>query len=177
MSRLRLYGSLTETGRLEAGLQSLNAARMDAAICALLRCCGSSNWAKRMAELRPFEDIDELEEAGDRNWALCSREDWLEAFAAHPKIGQRSGSQWSQQEQSETASSDFDTQAALDRVNKEYETKFGYIFVVCAAGKTAPELLAILQQRLANDPENEIYHAAEQQQLITHLRLRKLLSE
>jgi allantoicase len=177
VSRLRLYGTLTDASRIEAGLHSLNAAGDETAVRDLLRCCGSSNWAKRMAGIRPFSNIDEFEEAADRVWALCSREDWLEAFAAHPKIGQRSNNEWSRKEQAGTNEPTADIQAALERGNEQYAKKFGYIFIVCATGKTASQILENLQQRLANDSESELYHAAEQQQLITHLRLRKLLSE
>jgi len=177
IARLRLYGSLTETGRLESGLHALNAAGPEIAFRDLLQCCGSTNWARRMADLRPLSDLDELEEAADRVWALCSRQDWLEAFAAHPTIGRRAENQWSREEQAQASGVTPEVQTALDRGNEQYAAKFGYIFIVCATGKTAPELLAILEQRLANDPENEIYHAAEEQRLITHLRLRKLLSE
>jgi len=177
VSRLRLFGSLTETGRIEAGLHALNAAGAHAATQDFLRCCGSTSWATRMADVRPFSNIDELEEAAERVWALCSREDWLEAFAAHPKIGQRSEGQWPRQEQAQASDTTPEIQAAMARANQQYEAKFGYIFIICASGKTAPEILENLEQRLAHDPDNEIYHAAEQQQLITHLRLRKLLSE
>jgi allantoicase len=177
VGRLRLYGSLTDTGRLESGLHSLNAAGPEAVVRGLLRCCGSTNWAKGMAEVRPFPSIEDLDEAADRVWALCSREDWLEAFAAHPKIGQRPEAPWSREEQEKASSAAPEIQAAIERGNEQYAAKFGYTFLVCATGKSASELLAILEQRLANDPANEMYRAAEEQRLITHLRLRKLLSE
>jgi allantoicase len=177
VSRLRLYGRLTETGRMEAGLAVLNASAPEAALRDLQRCCGSSNWAARMTAARPYATIHAMEEAADRVWGNCSREDWLEAFAAHPKIGQRSGSAWSRQEQSAANAATEDTVAALADANRQYEAKFGYIFIVCASGKTAPEMLAILKERLANDPAREIQNAVEQQRLITHLRLRKLLTE
>ena len=177
VSRLRLYGHPTETGRIEAGLAALNAAGPDAAFRDLQRCCGSSNWAARMTAARPFAAIHALEETADRIWGNCSREDWLEAFAAHPKIGQQSGSAWSRQEQSAAGEATDATISALAEGNREYQAKFGYIFVVCASGKTAAEMLAILKERLANDPAREIRNAAEQQRLITRLRLRKLLTE
>lgn len=130
-----------------------------------------------MTRSRPFLSLAELEEAADRIWAACSREDWLEAFAAHPKVGQQSESRWSGQEQSGVATSTVETRAALAEANQEYLAKFGYIFIVCATGKTAAGMLAMLRRRVGNDPSVEIRNAAEEQRFITRLRLRKLLSE
>jgi OHCU decarboxylase len=126
-----------------------------------------------MAESRPFASLAEMENAADRLWAACSIEDWLAAFDAHPKIGEQSESRWSQEEQSASGA----VPSEMAEGNREYEEKFGYIFIVCATGKTAPEMLDLLKQRLANDPADEIRNAAEQQRLITRLRLRKLLTE
>jgi allantoicase len=173
VSRLRLYGAMTECGRIETRLAGFNAAGIEAAAAELTRCCGSSNWAARMAESRPFASLEELEEAADRLWAACAKEDWLAAFGAHPKIGQQSESRWSREEQSGSG----EVPAEMAERNREYEEKFGYIFIVCATGKTAPEMLDLLKQRLTNDPADEIRNAAEQQRLITRLRLRKLLTE
>src|SRR6202011_1473659 len=122
-------------------------------------------------ESRPFASVAEMENTADGLWAACAIEDWLAGFDAHPKIGEQSQSRWSQEEQS--ASGDISSEMA--ERNLEYEEKFGYIFIVCATGKTAPEMLELLKQRLANDPADEIRNAAEQQRLITRLRLRKLL--
>jgi len=119
----------------------------------------------------------ELEQAADRIWMASSREDWLEAFAAHPRIGQHSHNRWSQEEQSGVVIASSEIWSALAEANQIYEVKFGHIFILCATGKTALEILAILQQRLRNDPPTEIQIAAEQQRLITRLRLIKLLSE
>jgi OHCU decarboxylase len=128
-----------------------------------------------MVNARPFASLTELEDAADRVWAACSHEDWLEAFAAHPKIGQRSRNRWSQQEQSGVADAPLEVQIALDEANQKYEAKFGYIFIVCAISKTAGEMLTLLQQRLRNAPDVEIQHATEQQRLIIRLRLMRLL--
>ena len=173
VSRLRLYGAMTECGCIETRLAGFNAAGIETAITELTRCCGSPNWAARMEGSRPFASLAEMENAADRLWAACAKEDWLAAFAAHPKIGQRSGSKWSQEEQSGAG----DVPSEMAERNREYEEKFGYIFIVCATGKTAQEMLGLLKQRLANDPADEIRNAAEQQRLITRLRLRKLLTE
>jgi allantoicase len=173
VSRLRLYGVMTECGRMETRLVRFNAAATENATVELMRCCGSSNWAARMAESRPFANLAEVENAADCIWTACAKEDWLAAFAAHPKIGEQPQSRWSQEEQS--ASGEVPSEMA-DR-NREYEEKFGYIFIVCATGKNAPEMLELLKQRLANDPVDEIRNAAEQQRLITRLRLRKFFTE
>jgi len=173
VSRLRVYGTLTECGRIETRLVRFNASGSESATADLLRCCGSPNWAGRMADSRPFASLAELEEAADRVWSECAKEDWLAAFAAHPRIGQQSASKWSQEEQSRAG----EVPAELTERNREYEKKFGYIFIVCATGKSAPEMLDLLKQRLQNDPADEIRNAAEQQRAITRLRLRKLLTE
>jgi len=181
VSRLKLFGRLTEAGRVEAGLASLNAAADSIAQRELLRCCGSTAWASQMAGARPFATVADLEQAADRIWEACRREDCLEALAAHPRIGEQSGgqscSQWSRDEQSRASCADAATLEALAAANREYEEKFGYQFIVCATGKTAAEMLTIVRQRLGNDPWTEIRTAAGQQRLITGLRLRKLLNE
>lgn len=130
-----------------------------------------------MAKARPFSNLYDLETCADRIWESCSQQDWLEAFAAHPRIGAQADTRWSRQEQSGVGQVSAAVLAALARANHDYEAKFGYIFVVCATGKAAAEMLAAVEQRLGNDPSVEIHNAAEQQRLITRLRLRKLLSE
>jgi len=177
VSRLHLFGYLTDVGRMEAGLKTLNAAPVDEATADFLRCCGSRAWARAMAAGRPYETIRALEESADRVWSQGSREDWLQAFAAHPRIGQQSGGSWSRQEQSSASAADTDTLAALVEENRKYEEKFGHIYIVCATGKSGKEMLALLERRLENSAATEILEAAEQQRQITRLRLRKLLSE
>ena len=144
---------------------------------AFLRCCGSRTWAQRMAAGLPYASVTALEDAADRVWRDCTREDWLEAFRAHPKIGQQSASRWSQQEQAEAAGAERPLFDRLAELNQRYEQKFGYIYIVCATGKSAAEMLAILERRLRNDPAAEILEAAAEQHRITRLRLRRLLSE
>jgi allantoicase len=173
VSRLRLYGAMTECGRIEARLARFNAAGIETATAELMRCCGSSNWAARMAESRPFASLAAMEDVADRLWTESSIEDWLAVFDAHPKIGEQSQSRWSQEEQSASR----EVPSEMAERNREYEEKFGHIFIVCATGKTAPEMLKLLKQRLANDPADEIRNAVEQQRLITRLRLGKLFTE
>jgi OHCU decarboxylase len=164
-------------------LEHLNMAPHDEAWRALLTCCGSKRWAQLMVEARPFASLAALEEAADRIWQELGPEDWLEAFSSHPKIGARQAerpqskqsSQWSAQEQSGTHQSATETLSALAESNNEYERRFGYIFIVCATGKSGEEMLALCQRRLTNEPEKELPVAAEEQRLITRIRLRKLI--
>jgi len=126
-----------------------------------------------MASRWPFPDIDAMLRESDAAWWSLDQEDWLEAFRAHPKIGQRSASKWSQQEQAGIAHA-ADTQLdELERLNRAYEERFGYIFIVCATGKTADQMLEALRARLDNPPGVEIRAAAEEQRQITRLRLLK----
>jgi len=148
-----------------------------------LKCCGSTAWAKRMTGLRPFSNSDELSSKADEIWWKLAEEDWLEAFRAHPKIGEKKAAaiqssqaqQWSAQEQSESQKTAAETKAALADGNREYEERFGFIFIICATGKSAEEILEALNGRLHNDSKTELHIAAEEQRKITRLRLGKLL--
>lgn len=148
-----------------------------------LKCCGSSEWAKRMADGRPFFNSDELSAKADEIWWKLDPQDWLEAFRAHPKIGEKKAAatqsaqaqQWSANEQSESQKAAAETKQALAAGNREYEQRFGFIFIICATGKSAEEILAALNVRLNNDLKTELHVAAEEQRKITQLRLRKLL--
>src|SRR5205807_1873871 len=127
-----------------------------AAVDDLLRCCGSRKWAAAMAAAWPFPDTEAMLRASDEIWWRLDAEDWLEAFRAHPKIGERTSSGWSQQEQSGTALAGADQLAELDRLNRAYEDRFGYIFIVSAAGKTTEQMLDALRGRVNNPAEGEI---------------------
>ena len=168
VARLRLFGTV-------AVLDRLNAVPPEEAEAMLLPCCGSRAWARRMAESRPFRDVSEIKEAADRIWWSLGREDWLEAFAAHPQIGQK-GSRWSEQEQAGARGVPPEILQRLSEGNLLYQQKFGHIFIVCATGKSAAEMLTLLRERLGNDPGTELRVAAEEQRKITNLRLEKLLS-
>jgi 2-oxo-4-hydroxy-4-carboxy-5-ureidoimidazoline decarboxylase len=149
----------------------------------LLRCCGSSAWVEKMLTFFPADDLVELLEDAEEQWYKCSEKDWKEAFSHHPKIGDTeslkkkfaSTANWASGEQGGVTTAKQETIEALARGNKEYEAKFGYIFIVCATGKSAEEMLTILQSRLPNDPKDEIEIAAEEQNKITKLRIEKLL--
>lgn len=148
----------------------------------LTDCCGSRRWVSRMAEQRPYDTLEALHKAADSAWWKLDRADWLEAFSHHPQIGDRpaAGSeaarQWAAGEQSGARAASDDVKSRLARANRAYFEKFGYIYIVCATGKSAEAMLAILNQRLQNDAPSEISVAAEQQRLITRIRLDKLLA-
>lgn len=159
---------------MRRGLERLNTAPATDAEAMLEPCCGSHAWVRRMTESRPFRDLDDLYDTSDRIWRSLGPEDWLEAFAAHPRIGERGG-RWARQEQAGAANAGEKVLAELAAGNRQYEDCFGHIFIVCATGKSAEEMLALLRERLGNDPETELRVAAEEQRKITHLRLEKLL--
>jgi allantoicase len=128
-----------------------------------------------MASRWPFASTETMLEEADAIWHSLDVEAWLEAFGAHPKIGGRTSSAVSRQEQSGVATASPGQREELLRLNIDYERRFGYIFIICAAGKTTGEIVAALNERLQNPPEVEIHIAAEQQRQITRLRLLKLL--
>jgi len=148
----------------------------------LLDCCGSTRWASRMAAHRPFANLDDLREAADSIWQDLEPADWLEAFGRHPQIGEKAASgsessrRWAEGEQTGARVATENVKTRLAWGNQAYREQFGYIFIVCATGKSAEEMLALLEQRLQNDPAHELKIAAEQQRLITRLRLEKLLT-
>jgi OHCU decarboxylase len=143
----------------------------------LLGCCASHAWAERVLRGRPYGDVTALLAAADAAWDEATDEDVLEALAAHPRIGERErgGAQERREQAAAAASADDATSAALRAGNVEYEERFGHIYLVCASGRTAPELLADLRSRLRNDPATELRVAAEQQRAITRLRLERML--
>ena len=138
-----------------------------------------------MCELRPFTSLDDVLAQADDVWLSLDPDDWREAFAHHPRIGERRSeapqteraSSWSASEQASIASAETSVQEELVAVNREYEARFGHIYIVCAAGKTAGELLAMARQRMNNAPAAELEVAAEEQRKITQLRLQKLFAE
>lgn len=165
-------------------LEAFNQLDSQQAIDELMRCCGSLRWATIMASSRPFRSEADLYEAAERVWESLTREDWLEAFGHHPRIGDAEGLRirfastrtWASGEQSGTAVASDEVLAALAEGNRTYEERFGYIFIVCASGKSADEMLALLRDRLENDPKSELLLAAREQGKITRLRLEKLLA-
>ncbi|HJZ82622.1 MAG TPA: 2-oxo-4-hydroxy-4-carboxy-5-ureidoimidazoline decarboxylase [Pyrinomonadaceae bacterium] len=170
---------------MSQSLAHLNALPAEAARSEFLKCCGAQRWAQEMTAARPFAGLDELLTTADRVWRSMSEADWQEAFRAHPKIGEKKAAQtqsheeknWSAQEQSGVQTASPDTMAQLAEGNRAYEEKFGFIFIVCATGKSTDEMLATLNSRINNDAETELPVAAEEQRKIARLRLEKLLSQ
>lgn len=162
-------------------LEELNNAPREEAFAALLACCGAPRWAQRMVMARPFADVAALLAEAESIWWELRPDDWLEAFASHPRIGERQAqpstqaAQWSEAEQAGTRNAADETRLALRVANRAYEERFGYIFIVCATGKNTAEMLAACRARLDNDPETELRTAADEQWKITEIRLRKLI--
>lgn len=166
-------------------LERINQASTSEADSMFEDCCGSATWASMMTMMRPFASEDELMKIGVAVWndrQILQAEDWLEAFAAHPKIGeekaastqQARAAEWSAGEQAGMNAADGRLRQELADANREYFEKFGFIFIICATGKSAAEMLELCRARLGNDRETEIRIAASEQEKITEIRLRKL---
>lgn len=167
VARLRVYATATETGRQREVVRRINT-RVDATA-ELRNCCASSAWLQRLIEARPFRDWDHLASTADDIWRTLAPHDWREAFAAHPRIGEKRAG-WSSQEQSRVTPNH-----ELEQINRDYQARFGHVFLVSAAGKTNGEILAAARERMRNTPEAELENAAEEQRKITRLRLMKLV--
>jgi 2-oxo-4-hydroxy-4-carboxy-5-ureidoimidazoline decarboxylase len=164
-------------------LAELNGLPAEEAWRVLERCCGADVWVDSVCASRPHGSADALNAASEAAFAKLRRGDWLEAFTHHPKIGDVAGlrekfaatAAWAGDEQRGAAGADEATLQALADGNAAYEERFGHIFIVCATGKSAAEMLALLSERLPNDPAEELRIAAEEQKKITALRLKKLI--
>lgn len=165
-------------------LDAWNKAESASALDAMLACCGARRWAHAMIALRPIASVLDLSLAADRVWNTMEEADWMEAFACHPRIGERKpthapaqSTAWSRQEQSSATTAAESVLAALAEDNALYEERFGFTYIVCATGKSAEEMLAILKRRLGSNRADELREAAEQQRQITQIRLGKWLVE
>lgn len=166
-------------------LTDFNALSTDEAVKDLMRCCGARRWAAQLAARRPFQTLEAVLHEADEIWSRMDRTDWLEAFRHHPKIGDVASlrtrfaatRQWAAGEQAGVQTADEEVLRRLAEGNARYEEKFGFIFIVCATGKTAPEMLALLEARLKNRPADELRIAAAEQAKITRIRLCKLFQE
>jgi len=151
-------------------------------VAALAQCCAAPRWVEAMAAGRPFASDENLLTQASEIWHWLGHDDFLAAFAAHPKIGDVESLRakyaatraWASGEQAGVVAASQEVLERLAKLNHEYERKFGYIFIVCATGKTAAEMLAILESRLPNDPDAELQIASAEQLKITLLRLQKL---
>lgn len=169
---------------MNAKLRAWNGAGETEALEAMLACCGARRWAAAMVAARPIAGVAELSATADHVWSMMDEADWLEAFACHPRIGERDAEHalaqstaWSQQEQSSASKADVRMLAELAEGNAQYEERFGFRYIVCATGKSANEMLAILKRRLGSSREAELHEAAEQQRQILQIRLGKWLIE
>jgi 2-oxo-4-hydroxy-4-carboxy-5-ureidoimidazoline decarboxylase len=160
--------------------QILNALEPDAAAAALRRCCGAEGWVRAMLAARPFVSTLALHEQALRVWKGLEASDYLEAFSHHPQIGEdldelrkrfAATHSLSSREQAGVHDADESTLLALREGNRAYRERFGHIFIVCATGKSASEMLALLRQRMGNEPAAELAFAAAEQAKITRLRL------
>jgi len=163
-------------------LEEWNRAENQAATEALLHCCAARRWAGGVAAQRPLADENALLAAADAVWGIMEEPDWLEAFRAHPRIGERKPAQasaqsvqWSSQEQAAVHDSEAHVLEQLTVENQRYEELFGFTYIVCATGKSADEMLQILRRRLTHGRATELVEAAEQQRQILQIRLRKWL--
>ncbi len=164
-------------------IEELNKLSSEKAFEELFKCCGSARWAQNLTDFRPFTNRLELLTASDMVWTTSEKDEVLEAFTHHPKIGDlkdlekkfASTKEWASGEQAGLDQATHSTLSELVESNSAYEKKFGFIFIVCATGKTADEMLALLNARLKNDPEIELKIAMKEQNKITHIRLEKLL--
>ena len=189
ISRLRIFGvpGAAETGASTSagatGIQRFNDLTAAQAEKALLDCCGSREWASAMLERHPYQSNNDFFVAADAIWSGLGKRDWLEAFRHHPAIGagkaaakqSAKAKKWSAGEQSVAQQAQPETLSEMAEANFEYQAKFGYVFLICATGKTADEILSSLRRRMANDSKTEVRVAAEEQRKITRLRLEKLL--
>ena len=166
-------------------LTELNSLPKPALAKVLQKCCGSTAWVENMLAQFPMASSETLMREATTQWNKLSEADWREAFTHHPKIGGNvealrakfaSTSAWAEGEQASVKQASQATLETLATGNEDYERRFGYIFIVCATGKAADEMLALLQARLPNQPEKEILIAAGEQDKITRIRLEKLLA-
>ena len=169
---------------MQHDLAWLNSLSAEEATKELLQCCGSQRWAAEVIAGRPYPSLEALLERANDVWWSLDQSDWLEAFRSHPRIGEKKAAeivsaqaqQWSGHEQAGMNSASRETANTLAALNRAYELKFGYIFIICATGKTPGEMLSALRERLQHDAGAELPVAAAEQGKITELRLKKLLT-
>jgi 2-oxo-4-hydroxy-4-carboxy-5-ureidoimidazoline decarboxylase len=161
----------------------INSMPLDELRDAFFRCSGSNVWTESMLGAKPFQDHSTLFANSNSSWQTLTKSDWFEAFKIHPRIGDieslrkkfASTAAWASNEQAGASHAPEKVLKELHEGNDDYEKRFGYIFIVCATGKSAAEMLKILKERLHNDPDTEFAIACEEQKKITDLRLDKLL--
>jgi OHCU decarboxylase len=167
---------------MNANLAAWNALPPDQATMQLVHCCAARRWAEAVTSHRPFISEQALFTTADQVWSSMEEPDWMEAFRAHPRIGEKrvnaseQSQSWSRQEQRSAENAEEAIQQSIAVGNRLYEELFGFTYIVCATGKTLSEMLAILETRLTHDRVTELREAAEQQRQIMQIRLRKWLN-
>jgi allantoicase len=182
VSRLRVHGTLDDDARRALGVRRLDTLPPRQAEKELHACAAASRWSRAMAEARPFGSWDAVVREAERAWKTLGPDDFREAMAAHPRIGEkkaeiaRSATEeaWSRREQSGMSATSDATRAKMAEMNRAYEARFGFTYIVCATGKSAEELVAIAERRLSNEPEAELAVAGAELFAIANLRLAKL---
>jgi 2-oxo-4-hydroxy-4-carboxy-5-ureidoimidazoline decarboxylase len=162
------------------GLAAFNALAGDEAAAAGLACCSSSRWAKMVADGRPYSSTDEVYRTAESALAALADTEIDEALAGHPRIGERAANEhaaWSRREQAGIAGADDELRAVLADGNREYERRFGHVYLVCATGKSAAEMLAILQERLRHDAVTERRVVRAELGKINRIRLERMLAD
>jgi len=175
---------VSDAGSVPAGVSAFDVLPDQEASLLLESCCGSHAWVQAMLAHRPFGTLVRVLNEAEEIWWSLGPDDWREAFDHHPRIGERAAATpqvarakaWSADEQRGASTAREETRHALAEGNREYERRFGHIYLVCATGKSAEEMLALLRQRLSNDPATELRVAAAEQAKITRLRLEKLFT-
>ena len=173
---------MSETDAVSAGVAAFDALPDHEAAMLLQTCCGASAWVEGMTVRRPFGTLSVLLQAADELWWSLTPDDWREAFDHHPRIGEQAAAAprterakaWSSEEQHGASAASAQARHALAEGNREYEHRFGHIYLVSATGRSADELLGMLRMRLTNDPATELRVAAGEQAKITRLRLEKM---
>ena len=175
---------MSGAGSVSAGVSAFDALSDHEVSLLLESCCGSHAWVQAMLAHRPFGTLVRVLNEAEEIWWSLGPDDWREAFDHHPRIGEQTAATpqgatakaWSADEQRGASTAGDETRQALAEGNREYERRFGHIYLVCATGKSAEEMLALLRQRLSNDPATELRVAAAEQAKITRLRLEKLFT-
>jgi allantoicase len=175
VNRLRLYGHALDTAAERARLARLNTMDERSGLRLFLSCCGAKRWAEAMTSARTFGSVRELFQRADQAWWALGPKDWLEAFAAHPRIGAKKAPKRERGEQSGMARADGAVKERLAKVNEAYFKRHGFIFIVFASGKTAAQMLELAEERVKNPKAGELEIAAAEQAKITRLRLEKWL--
>ncbi|MBK6515507.1 MAG: allantoicase [Polyangiaceae bacterium] len=176
VSRLRLFGTLSDDARRGLGVRRLDTLPPRRARAELVACCSAPKWLDAVLAARPYGDAARLFSVSDEAWAATGPEDWLAAFQSHPRIGERTSARsWSAREQAGMDAANDELRRRMAELNQQYEERFGFTYIVCATGKTADELSSILESRLNNDRDAELRTAARELHAITRLRLAKLL--